>query len=79
VTLTGAKIKSVFVSHGRLTIVLRRAVSSLTVQINGILLTESPSLAANTKRAHTLPLTVTVDNTRGRRTVIRVQVSSRRS
>ena len=79
VTLTGAKIKSVSVSHGRLTIVLRRAVSSLTVQINGILLTESPSLAANTKRAHTLPLTVTVDNTRGRRTVIRVQVSSRRS
>jgi hypothetical protein len=79
VMLTGAKIKSVSVSDGHLTLVLRRAVSSLTVQINGILLTESPSLAANTKRAHTLPLTVTVDNTRGRRTVIRVQVSSRRS
>jgi hypothetical protein len=79
VTLTGGKIKSVSISHGHLTVILRRAVSSLSVTIRGILLTESPTLAARTRRAHTLPLTVTTENTRGQHTVIRVDVSSRRS
>jgi hypothetical protein len=79
VTLTGAKIKSLSISHGRLTIVLRRAVSSLTVEVNSILLTGSPTLATRTKRAHTLPLTVSTENTRGQRTVMRVEVGSRRS
>jgi hypothetical protein len=79
VTLTGAKIKSLSLSHGRLTIVLRRAVSGLTVAIHGILLTGNRTLASRTERAHTLPLTVTTENTRGQRTVMRVEVSSRRS
>jgi hypothetical protein len=78
VTLTGAKIKSLSISHGRLTIVLRRAVSSFTVEIHGIVLAGSPTLATRTKRAHALPLTVSTENARGQRTVMRVEVSSRR-
>jgi hypothetical protein len=79
VTLMGAKIKSLSISHGRLTIVLRRAVSSLAVEIHGILLTGSPTLATRTKRAHTLLLAISTKNTRAQRTVMRVEVSSRQS
>jgi len=77
VTVTGAKIKTLSISHGRLTIVLRNAASSLTVDIHGSLLTESAALRARASHVHRLPLTVTTENTRGARTVMRVEVTSR--
>lgn len=77
VTLTGARIKTLSISHGRLTIVLRKAVSTLTVEIHGSLLSEAPGLWTRAKHVHNLPLTVVTDNTRGQRTVIRVEVASR--
>lgn len=77
VTLNGAKIKTLSIAHGRLTIVLLRAVSSLTVEIHGTLLTESRALAIRSKRVRSLALTVVTQNTRGQRTVIRVGVSDR--
>ena len=79
VTLSGAKVKTLSISHGHLTIVLRRAVSSLTVEIHGSLLTESRALTIRSQRVHSLPLTITTVNTRGQRTVIRVKVTSRRN
>ena len=42
VTLTAARIKTLSISHGRLTIVLRKAASTLTVEIHGSLLSEAP-------------------------------------
>jgi hypothetical protein len=77
VTLNGAEVKALSISHGNLTIVLRRAVSSLTVDIHGSLLTESRALTIRSEHVHSLPLTVTTENTRDRRTVIRVRVTSR--
>jgi hypothetical protein len=79
VTLSGAKVKALSISHGYLTIVLRRAVSSLTIEIHGSLLTESWALTIRSQRVHSLPLTTTTVNTRGQRTVIRVKVTSRRN
>jgi hypothetical protein len=76
VTVIGAKIKTLSISHGHLTIVLRKAASSLTVEIHGSLLSESAALRARASRTHRLPLTVTTENTRGGRTVMRVDVSS---
>ena len=76
VTVTGAKIKTLSISHGHLTIVLRKAASNLTVEIHGSLLSESAALRARASRTHRLPLTVTTENTRGARTVMRVDVSS---
>jgi hypothetical protein len=77
VTLNGAEVKALSISHGNLTIVLRRAVSSLTVDIHGSLLTESRALTIRSEHVHSLPLTVTTENTRDRCTVIRVRVTSR--
>jgi hypothetical protein len=77
VTLTGARIKTLSISRGRLTIVLRKAASTLTVQIHGSLLSEAPGLWTRATHVHNLPLTVVTDNTRGQRTVIRVEVASR--
>ncbi len=79
VTLNGAKVKALSISHGHLTIVLRRAVSSLTIEIHGILLTESPALTTRSQHVHSLPLTVTTENAHGQRTVIRVKVTTRRN
>ncbi len=76
VTVTGAKIKTLSISHGHLTIVLRKAASNLTVEIHGSLLSESAELRARASRTHRLPLTVTTENARGGRTVMRVDVSS---
>ena len=73
---TGAKIKTLSISHGHLTIVPRKAASNLTVEIHGSLLSESAALRARASRTHRLPLTVTTENTRGARTVMRVDVSS---
>jgi hypothetical protein len=77
VTLTGAKIKTLSISHGHLRIVLRKAVSSLTVEINGRLLSETPGFEVRAKHVHNLLLSVIAENTRGRHTAIRVVVSTR--
>ena len=55
VTLSGANVKTLSISHGQLTIVLRRAVSSLTIEIHGSLLTESRALTIRSQRVHSLP------------------------
>jgi hypothetical protein len=75
VRLTGAKIKALSFSRGRLIIVLRKAVYSLTVEINSSLLSESPAFKAKARHLQSLPLTVITENTRGQRTTVRVQMA----
>jgi uncharacterized membrane protein YgcG len=73
VSVKQAHIKSLALSGRRLTIKLRRAVSSFTVTIGGAGLAESKALkrAAKAHRLHPLRLTVIALNTRGARTTIR--------
>jgi hypothetical protein len=78
VTLTGAKIKSLSLSHGRLVITLRKAVRSLTVKINSSAVKESAALKgkAKAKKLGGLLLTVITENTNAKRTTIRVQIKN---
>jgi hypothetical protein len=75
VTLGGAAIKSLSLSRGRLTIMLRRPVSSLAVTLKK--LTESRSLQARAKqrRLTALRLVVITQTVQGRRTTIRAQIT----
>jgi hypothetical protein len=77
VKLKGGKVKSLSLSHGRLVITLKRAVSSVTVTLTGKALAETAKLraqAAQHKLKH-LPLTVIAENAKGRRTTIHVRVT----
>lgn len=76
ISLKGAKVKSLRLSHGHLVITLRKAVSAVTVQIKPLALKESAVLKARAKakKLKRLPLTVIAKNTKGKHTTIRVQV-----
>jgi hypothetical protein len=76
VAVSGARIRSLSISHGHLVIVLRKAVSRLGVAIGSAALTESGALRgrARAHRLKSLPLTVVVSDTRARRTPVRVQI-----
>ncbi len=73
VSVKGARIKSLVLSGRRLTIKLRRGVSSFTVTIGSAGMAESKALkrAARAHRLHPLRLTVIAQNARGTRTTIR--------
>jgi uncharacterized membrane protein YgcG len=73
ISVKQARIKSLDLSGRRLTIKLRRAVSSFTVMIGGAGLAETAALkrAAKAHRFRPLRLTVIAQNTRGTRTAIR--------
>ncbi len=76
VTLAGATIKSLALSHGHLIITLRKAVSSLTVTITSTALKESATLKrkANAGKLKSLRLTVITTNTKAKRSTFRVQI-----
>jgi hypothetical protein len=76
VSLKGAKIKSLTLSHGHLVITVRKAVRTVTVQIKAPALKESPVLKAKVKakKLKSLRLTVIAKNTKGTRTAIHVQI-----
>ena len=78
ITITGAGIGRLRLSHGRLVITLRKPASSIVVRINNGLLRESPSLERLAKHRHVprLALTVKTENTKGRRATIRAQIGS---
>ena len=76
VTLTGATIKSLSLAHGHLVIILRQAVSDLTVKISPSALKESASLKARSKKLGGLLLTVIAENSHSQRTTIRVQIKN---
>jgi hypothetical protein len=82
VTIRGVKVKggaiqSLSLSHGRLVITLRRAVSSVTVTLTGRALAETAKLRvqASHHKLKRLPLTVIAENAKGRRTTIHVRVT----
>jgi len=77
VTVRGAKVKSLSLSHGRLVMRLAKGVSSLTVSIGRGGLRESRSLRTKVSkhRVRTLGLTVLAQNTRAKRTTIRARIS----
>ncbi len=77
VTLAGATIKSLALSHGHLIITLRKAVSSLTVTITSTALKESATLKrkANAGKLKSLRLTVITTNTKAKRTTIHVLIA----
>lgn len=76
VSLTGAKLKSLSISHGHLVITLRKAVLSLTVKISTSALAESTTLKSKAKQLRSLLLTVITENTSAKRTTIRVRITS---
>jgi hypothetical protein len=77
VTVAGAAIKTLALSHGRLTITLRTAVSGVTVTLAKSALTESAALRRKAKsgKVTSLRLTVITTNTRAKRTTIRVKIT----
>lgn len=78
VTVRGAKVKSVSLSHGRLVISLAKAASAVTVAIGRGGLGESRSLRAEASkhRVRTLRLALVAQNTRGQRTTIHVRLAA---
>jgi hypothetical protein len=76
ISLKGAKIKSLTLSHGHLVIALRKAVRTVTVQIKATAVKESAVLKARAKakKLKSLRLVVIAKNTKGKRTTIHVQV-----
>jgi hypothetical protein len=78
VSVTGAKIKSLTLSHGHLVITLRKAVSSLVVKLSASALRESAALRrkAGAHQLKTLHLTVISTNTRGRHATIHVRFTA---
>ena len=80
VAVSGARIRSLSLSQGHLTIVLRSAVSSLTVTLARGALKETTALraAARARKLRRLGLSVIARDTRGRRTTIRAQIKNLR-
>jgi uncharacterized membrane protein YgcG len=78
VTVRGAKVKALSLSHGHLVITLAKAVSTVTVAIGRGGLAESRSLRAeaNHHRLRTLGLALVAQNTRGQRTSIRARLDA---
>ncbi|HEY1566701.1 MAG TPA: hypothetical protein VGF68_06765 [Solirubrobacteraceae bacterium] len=77
VTVRGAKVKSLSLSHGRLVISLARAVSALTVSIGRGGLGETRSLRTKVSkhRVRTLGLTIAAQNTKAQRTIVRARIT----
>jgi hypothetical protein len=77
VRVRGAAIKSLALSHGKLVITLRRAVSGVTVTLTRAALAESARLRSQAGRhkLKRLALTVIAENAKGRRTTIHVRVT----
>jgi hypothetical protein len=77
VRVRGGAIRSLSLSHGRLVIRLRRAVSAVTVTLSGPALKESATLrrAARRHKLKHLALSVIAQNAKGRRTTIHVRVT----
>lgn len=77
VRVRGGAVKSLAVTHGHLVITLRRAVSSLSVTLGGSALRESAALRsqAAAHKLKRLALRVIAENTKGKRTTIRAQVT----
>ena len=78
VGLSGARIRSLTLVHGRLVITLRHAVSRLTVTIHSTALNETAALRAKARsgRLKSLRLTVVTRNTKARRATIHVQIKN---
>jgi hypothetical protein len=78
VALSGARIRSLSISHGHLVIVLRRAVSAMRVTIKSAALAESAALRAKARagKLRSLPLAVVVRDAKGKRTTIRVRIKN---
>ena len=76
VSLRGAKVKSLGLSHGRLMIALRRPSAAVTVILGSPSLRESASLQAKARRnqIRTLKLTVTVGNAKHKSRTLRLKV-----
>jgi uncharacterized membrane protein YgcG len=74
VTVAGAGIRSLSLSHGHLVITLRRPVSSLTVKIRTTALRQSAALEA--KQLKRLRLTVITETTKARRSRLHVTVAA---
>ena len=77
VSLIGAQIKSLSLSHGHLVITLRRPVSRLTVKLSRSALHEGAALQARAGKLRSLPLIVIAQNASGRRTTIRARLPAR--
>lgn len=77
VRVTGATVKSLAVTHGRLVITLKRPVSSLRVTLTGTALRESAALRkkAAAHKLKRLALRVIAQSTTGKRTTMLVQVT----
>ena len=77
VTLAGARIKSLSLSHGHLVITLRKAVRHVTVRITAGALKESASLKAKIKARtlRSLLLTVITENTNAKHATIRAKIT----
>ncbi len=77
VRVHGAAVKSLAVSHGHLVITFKRPVSSLGITLSGAALRESAALRtkAAAHKLKRLALRVIADNTKGKRTTIRAQVT----
>jgi hypothetical protein len=76
ISLKGAKVRSITLSHGHLVITLRKPVRTATVQIKSLALKESAVLKARAKakKLKSLRLIVIARNTKGKRATIHVQV-----
>ena len=76
VSLRGAKIKSLALSHGHLVITLRRPSAGVTVTLGSLSLKESAGLRTKAKRnrVKSLTLTVTVGNAKHKNKTLRLKV-----
>jgi hypothetical protein len=77
ITIRGAQVRSLSLSHGRLVISLAKAASTFTVAIGRGGLDESRSLRTQVghHRVRTLGLVVIAQNTAGKRTTLRARIS----
>ena len=77
ISVHGAKIKSLSLSHGRLVITLARAVSTMTVVMGRGAMSETRSLRAKAQKhkVKTVTLTLLAQNTQGRRITFRARVN----
>jgi hypothetical protein len=77
VSLSGAKIKSVSLSRGKLLITLRSAVAGVTVRIGSAALKESGSLRSKAQhsKVKSLGLTVVVHDAKGKSTTVQIKVT----
>jgi hypothetical protein len=80
ISVRGAKVKSLSLSHGELVISLTKAVSNLTVAVGRGALKESRSLRAGVRnhRVRALGLTIVALHAQGQRTTIRALVNDLR-